>query len=135
MSVAVTVAGLRDFRRPRLWLTAWVTMIVVVVIVCVLPMQTLSPSIDHVDKIEHVAGYATLAGYAVMLFGTRRAQASAACGLLVLGLALEGVQGWLPWRSAELLDVAANAFGVLLGSLLAMTPASRVLQRLDQAWR
>ncbi len=110
-------------------------MITAVVVVCVLPMPTLSLSVDHVDKLEHVAGYATLAGYAAMLFGTRRAQASAACGLLVLGLALEGVQGWLPWRSADVLDVAANAFGVLLGSLLAMTPASRILQRLDQTWR
>jgi VanZ family protein len=84
------------------------------------------------DKLEHMLGYAALSGYAVMLFSERQAQRRAAVGLLLLGLAIEGAQGALTaTRSADAMDVLANAAGIGLGQLLQATPMARLLQRLD----
>lgn len=130
----MTTAGLRDFRRPRFWLGTWITMLAATVLVCLLPMPHSVPTVDHFDKFEHLAGYAILAAYAAMLFATPRARLRAGGMLILLGLALEGMQGWVPWRSADPLDAMANTVGVALGLLLAMTPASSALQRLDRCW-
>ncbi len=123
---------LRAFRRPRTWLLLWLAMAVATLIVCLLPMPKLVPSVDHFDKIEHLLGYAVFGAYAAMLFESCRAMRHALLGTIAFGLFVEGLQALVPWRSADGYDAVANTLGVLLGALVALTPASRWLLRLDQ---
>lgn len=118
-----------------MWLGLWIAALVLTVVICLLPMPAISSPSGHLDKVEHALGYAALAGWAAMLFGTRGARWAAGLGLVVLGVAIEGLQALLPWRSADLLDACANALGVLAGSLVTITPAARGLEWLDRALR
>ena len=120
-----------SLRRPRLWLGTWLALMALTVIVSLLPMPRVPVSIDHFDKVEHVAGYAVLAGYASMLFARRRALAWAA--VFALGVAIEGLQTLVPWRSGgDVPDMLANAAGVMLGAAVAFTPLRGLLPWLDR---
>lgn len=126
------MTALRAFRRPSLWLGAWIAMLLATVLVCVAPMPQIAPRVDHFDKIEHVAGYALLMAYAVMLFATRRALGMAAAGLLALGGLIEALQSMTSWRSADAADLLANALGVALGLGVAATPLRALLLAVDR---
>jgi VanZ family protein len=121
---------LRDFRFPRVWLGAWLLALLATLVICLLPMPKVSLGIDHLDKIEHALGYAVLAAWAAMLFATRRVLVWVAPGLLLWGIAIEGLQALVPWRSASFADVLANTVGVLIGSGVAFTPWVNALQSL-----
>lgn len=125
------MSSLRDFRRPRLWLGAWLFAIVTVIVFSLTPPPRMSVP-HNFDKVEHLTSYGVLSIGAVLLFATWRARLRAAAGLVLLGIALEFAQALLTTtRSGDPLDAAANTTGVLLGLLLAFTPAARWLQRLD----
>jgi VanZ family protein len=109
--------ALRPLRWPRLWIAAWIAMIAVVLIGSLLPAQRLPPpAFDGVDKLQHLLGYALLAGYAVLLFARTRLQLFAMAGLVALGIGIEFAQDALTTsRRADVADVGANTLGVLLG--------------------
>jgi VanZ family protein len=122
---------LRPFHRPALWVGLWLAAIAATVVVCLLPPPPMA--VPHgLDKLEHVMGYAALSAGAVWLFAGMRGQCRAAAGLVALGVALEWAQGALTTtRLADPADAVANTVGVLLGLVLAATPAARWLERLD----
>lgn len=122
--------GARALRRAGVWHAVGWGLVVALVVLCVVPEPPDPVGVRGADKLYHVLGYAGLAGWWVQLY--RRPQVWRwLSGLLVLGVALEGVQALLPWRSAEALDAVANAVGVGVGALLACTPLARVLERLQ----
>lgn len=63
------------------------------------------------DWAQHALGYAML--MATLMAGQRRRRVWwSAVALILLGAALEGVQGWLGYRSAEFKDLLADAVGI-----------------------
>ena len=125
---------LRPFRRPVLWVGLWLAAIVATIVACLLPPPAVAVP-QHFDKFEHVVGYTALSVGAVWLFAGMRGQCRAAAGLIALGVALEWAQGALTsTRLADPADALANAAGVLLGLVVASTPAATWLQRLDARW-
>lgn len=70
------------------------------------------------DKFDHLSGFAAMAWLAVVGHGAYRRWPSAGA-LLGYGVLIELVQLVVPGRSAELLDVLADACGIGLGLLLA----------------
>jgi VanZ family protein len=122
---------LREFRRPRLWLGLWALAIATVVVLSLTPPPAMAVP-RNFDKVEHFLGYGLLSAGAVGLFADRRGQWRAAAGLVAMGILLEFAQGLLTaTRMADPADAMANATGVGLGLLLALTPAARWLQGLD----
>ena len=74
------------------------------------------------DKLGHLAAYGLLMFWFARLYRTRLWYA---VGLVAMGVALEGLQGALGYRSYEVADMAANTAGVLLGwgaSLVVLRP-------------
>lgn len=126
--------GLRALRWPRWWLATWIVLMLLTVVVSLLPMPRVPVPIDHFDKIEHCIGYLLLAAYAAMLFEAARARRLAYFAVFALGVLIEGLQTLVPWRSGgDVADMAANAAGVLLGSLVATTPLRQALQWFERA--
>ncbi len=75
------------------------------------------PQIDLAqgDKLGHLAAYGTLMVWFALLYPARRTRIACAGAFVALGVALEFVQGALGYRTFDVLDMAANTAGVLLG--------------------
>jgi VanZ family protein len=123
---------MRDFRHPWLWLGIWCAALAATLVVCLVPLPAMDAPVLRFDKLHHALGHALLAAWAAMLFMDRRTLLLAIAGLLLFGVAIEGLQALLPWRSAELLDIAANALGVALGAAIAATPVARTLLHVER---
>ena len=71
------------------------------------------------DKANHWLAFSTLAITACLAFPhARRRYAGVALGLLAFGVFIELVQSQIPSRSAEVLDVVADSFGIGAGLLV-----------------
>jgi hypothetical protein len=87
------------------------------------------------DKLVHVLAYAVLALGAVQLFARVRPLALAGAALMLLGYALEVLQGELTLtRQFDPGDALANGLGVLLGLALRETSFAGLARRLDARW-
>jgi len=82
------------------------------------------PQVDvaHGDKMGHFAAYALLMFWFAQLY---RRPAAYAAGFIAMGVGLEIAQGALGFRLYDLVDMVANALGVLAG-----WGAARVLPRI-----
>ncbi len=114
-----------ELRYRRLWFACGVALAVLISIVCWVPMREL-PKIESVsDKLEHFVAFGLLAFW----FGSivvRRDLAWLAIALVGFGGLIElGQAAMRLGRQAEFLDLVADAIGVLLGLLLALTPLGR----------
>jgi VanZ family protein len=98
----------------------WIGTLLLVVVASLLPMPSMAEMPAHSDKFAHFAAYATLGLLAMLSLSGMRKSVLAAAAMVALGIAVELVQGVLPWRSFEWLDIAANTIGVLAGSALAL---------------
>lgn len=126
------LASLQPLTAPRFWLALWWCAWGVVLVASLLPMPRMDLDVSHGDKWLHVIAHAVLAGYAWMLFRPGQDRRAAVVALVCLGLAIEGLQGLLPWRSADLLDLAANLLGTGLGCLLAGLCLEGMLRGIDR---
>lgn len=128
-------AALKPLRRPRLWLGLWIAAIVALIVVCLIPLNSLPPLPENSDKVEHLLGYFLLAAAAVQLFGSRLALSLAAVGLVALGIGVEFAQGYTAYRSSDPADALANTLGVLLGMATVVTPWRDLLLRMEKRLR
>jgi VanZ family protein len=74
-----------------------------------------------VDKVGHAlafAGLAAFVGFALPTLSARRRLVVAASASTGVGALVELVQSALPYRSAEWLDLLADALGAVLGALV-----------------
>ncbi|MBP3975688.1 VanZ family protein [Pseudoxanthomonas spadix] len=126
----VSIGAIKPVRWPALWFGGWVLAMVLVVTTCLLPGEDLPKVAEGMDKLEHAGAFAVLAAWAVQLFATRRALLRAAAWLVILGVLIELLQGWFTAdRTPDAIDALADASGVLLGLLVALTPARDLLLR------
>ena len=97
-----------------LWLALGWAMVVAVVWLSLTPSP---PKVDfqESDKLGHFVGYGTLMFWFSQLYAGRAARIGYAAGFAAMGVALEFAQGQLGYRTYEVLDMYANALGVLLG--------------------
>ncbi|AER54711.1 hypothetical protein DSC_00290 [Pseudoxanthomonas spadix BD-a59] len=126
----MSIGAIKPVRWPALWFGGWVLAMVLVVTTCLLPGEDLPKVAEGMDKLEHAGAFAVLAAWAVQLFATRRALLRAAAWLVILGVLIELLQGWFTAdRTPDAIDALADASGVLLGLLVALTPARDLLLR------
>lgn len=130
--MAPVSAALKPLRRPRLWLGLWIAAIAALIVVCLIPLDSLPPLPENSDKVEHLLGYFLLAAAAVQLFGSRRSLSLAAMGLIGLGIGIEFAQGYTAYRSSDPADALANTLGVLLGMATVLTPWRDLLLRMEK---
>lgn len=123
---------LRAARRPlrgfALWQAlAWVA-VGAVVYLSLVPNPPNIP-VTEGDKWGHTLGYALLMIWFVQLY-QRPLHARLGLGVLLLGIAMECMQGLTSYRSFEWWDMVADGGGVLVGWLLGGTALGMALQRM-----
>lgn len=74
------------------------------------------------DKWSHFLAYGGLMFWFGLLFSKPIGRLRIALGLIAMGVALEFLQRETGYRSFDVLDMAANSVGVLLGWVLVRTP-------------
>ena len=115
---------LTTLRYPRAWLCLGLLMALFITVMSLLPANNL-PSLGISDKIEHAAAYAVLAFWFASVMG-RWDYLYLFLALLAFGGGIEIAQGLMGLgREADLLDLAADAAGSVVGLGLAATPLGR----------
>jgi VanZ family protein len=79
------------------------------------------PSVEIPDKLAHFVAYAVLMFWFCFLYRSGKTRAAYGVLWIGMGIALEFAQGATAYRSYELADMAANALGVLVGALAALS--------------
>ena len=124
--------SLKPFHYPWAWMALWVLAIAIVVAGELLPGKDL-PSLSMSDKSEHFIAYALLSASAVQLFARRLSWAFVCLLLVLMGIALEFLQGSMGLgRSMDRYDALANTIGVLIGLTTAFTPLRDLLLWIDR---
>lgn len=77
------------------------------------------------DKWGHALAYATLMFWFGVLYPRLLVRLIYLGGFFLLGVALEGLQGLLPYRDASVLDALANLTGLLLALAVLQTALRR----------
>jgi len=70
------------------------------------------------DKLGHFAAYGLLTFVFCLIYDQRATRLAYAAGFILMGVALEFLQGMTGYRTFELLDMLADAAGVLAGMLV-----------------
>lgn len=115
---------LQDLRFARFWLVfGWIS-VIAALIVCILPARMVEvPGVN--DKFEHALGYVLLTLWFCGIY-PRRKYWAIALGYLLFGILIELLQGAMNWgRHADIHDVYADAAGIAIGLIIALTPVGR----------
>jgi len=117
-------------RHQSFWMAMSAVLVAAIVYASLMPNLSL-PVPGNFDKVEHFTSYCGLAVWFTGLYPRSRYWMVVA-GLLGLGLGLEVAQGLMQLgRSAEPLDMAANAAGVGVGLLLALSLTGNWARRVE----
>jgi VanZ family protein len=108
------------------WIAGWFGVALTVAFSLMPPV--LDSSGSHTDKLVHLTGYAVLMFWWAQLVVGQRWKLAVA--IVLLGIAIELLQGLTPNRQPDVLDALANSAGVLIGWLVArLLATSPVLPR------
>ena len=110
--------GGAPLRLRWLWWSLGVLLVVGVCVGSLLPGEIVIVPLSVGDKWLHAGSYLLLMVWFGGIYHTRRHLAVAGV-LFALGLVLDILQGTVRSRTFDLLDVAANAVGILVGLVLA----------------
>jgi VanZ family protein len=89
------------------------------------------PALHVGDKVLHAGSYFLLMVWFAGLYERRR-HVFIALVLVLLGLALDALQGSVSRRSFDLLDVAANAGGIAVGWVVSVSLLEGWCQRIER---
>ncbi len=119
----------------HLWLALSLCLVGLVVYLSLAPHPPTPLSFQNADKLEHGLAYASLAWCFCQIYLARHARVLVLVALISLGVALEFLQERTGYRTFDVLDMAANSVGVLLGYMLALTPLGRAFGLIEALMR
>lgn len=120
----------RDLRWFRVWLAFGICLIAAVFYFSLTP-SVLLPA-EHFDKLFHASTYALMMGWFVQLYRGRRSHLLLAIAFCTMGAGIEILQGFHPMRYFDVLDMLANAVGVVVVLVFAGGGFSTLLYRIEQ---
>lgn len=125
---------LRRFAHPRAWQALAGLIVAAIVVLSLSPPLYLQdvgvPSWN--DKAGHFLAYFALSAWCVQLFESAGDVRRCMLLALVLGACMEGLQSLTATRTADWMDMLANATGVLIGGATFLTPLANWLHRHDR---
>jgi VanZ family protein len=103
----------------------WIAAMLLVLVTALMPVPTLRELPSHTDKLVHLLCYFVLGLLAVLSQRGPGTRAAAAAAMAAFGIVVELLQGQLPWRSFEWMDIVANVIGVAIGGVIGSLVAWR----------
>ncbi len=117
----------------RTWIAVgW--LIIAAIVYLSLATLTVQINVQEGDKIGHLLAYGVLMAWWSQLYVSTASRWRLGTAFIVFGAAIELAQGLTPNRSPELLDLAADAAGVLLGWLASPPRVPNLHTRLTSAF-
>jgi VanZ family protein len=104
-----------NFRQRQIVFLFYIMLIAVVSLV---PSDSRSLPVKHIDKVGHFLAYVLMAVLALVSYEKRGGQISAVLLTVVIAILLEWGQSFVPGRLATLTDGVTNILGLLAGVLL-----------------
>jgi VanZ family protein len=117
-------------RLHRLWTAIGYLLIAFVVYSSLTPTPITIP-VEHGDKYGHMVAYGTLLLWFAQLHRGARSRLLWACAFVAMGIALEFAQRLTDYRTFEAADMIADAFGVLMGWVVAPPRSPWLLERIE----
>jgi VanZ family protein len=134
--VSTSSAAKADFvlslRHPWVWAGLGWALVIGVVVGSLLPGRMM-PTMSLSDKVQHAGAYFLLMIWFAGLY-RRSVHPIIALVLLLLGTALDVLQGTTRTRSFDLYDIAADAVGIVAGLVLSFWLLEGWCQRLERGW-
>lgn len=128
------VSDAAPLRLVRLWQTVGALLIGFVVYLSLTPFPIELP-VEQGDKYGHILAYATLMFWYAQLYPGQRVRMALAGAFVAMGIGLEFLQLLTDYRSFEIADMLADAFGVSVGWLAAPPRSPHVLRYIETRWR
>jgi len=122
----------RHLRFKRLWLMVGLLLVSGVTYASVSNVPAQVGSLFFNDKLTHVAVYACLMGWFAQIFRHDLTRLIFVVVLCAMGVGIEFIQAATPTRKFEVLDMIANASGVVLAWALAYTWFGTILWRFER---
>ncbi|MEE8370545.1 MAG: VanZ family protein [Sphingomonadales bacterium] len=97
----------------------WVLGVAVLLLISLLPKEVLDLEHPFSDKVLHFLAYLAVTLPGALAASSPKRMVLVGLGMVVLGLIIEVLQGYIPGRYPELLDGLANLLGVLTGAGIA----------------
>lgn len=128
-SAADPVEGVLRFKK--IWHSLAYLIILVIIVLSLIPDPDKITPFSASDKLLHTLAYAVSMFWFGLCFKRERLF-SLGAGLVLLGIALEFIQGQTGYRTMSLYDIIANCAGVLIGLALSFSRLSKSLQYIEQ---
>lgn len=118
---------IEHLRFRRLWLGLGLLLVALVTLGSVISVPPTVMVFMLQDKVLHTLAYACLMAWFAQIYRHDLTRLVLAIVLTGMGIAIEFIQGMVPHRQFDLLDMIANTSGVLLAWALAYTWVGNVL--------
>ena len=128
-SVAIQVDAV--LRYKNIWCTIAYLIVLVIIVLSLIPEPDKITPFSASDKLMHTVAYAVSMLWFGLIYKRRKILVIGA-GLILLGIALEIIQGQTGYRTMSLYDIIANFAGVLIGLVLSFSRLSNALQYVEQ---
>ena len=122
----------RDLRFQRIWRSVAFMNIGIIIILSLIPGPEDIPQIFGLDKVLHIFAYAFSMFWCNMCYRDKKYIILFTTGLILMGMALEIVQGVIGYRMMSIYDMIANSIGVFFGLVLARTRLSLLLSYVEK---
>ena len=117
-----------------MWLLLGWLLVLLVIYLSLTPAPITLPMREG-DKLSHALAYFVLMSWFANLYSGASVRAGFGAGFTTLGVILEFVQLWTGYRSFEVTDMAASAFGVAVGWVAAPPRLPNYLSLAERLWR
>lgn len=120
--------AIRHLRFSRVWIAVGVLLLVAVTLASVVTLPTHNNFFMLQDKVLHMLVYAFLMGWFAQIFRHDLTRLALVAGFVLMGIGIEFLQGMVPARQFDVLDMIANTSGVVLAWALGYTWVGNILQ-------
>lgn len=128
---ATGMMNITHLRFKALWVSIGILMLATVAIASVISLPAPVKSVMLHDKLLHTVAYAALMGWFAQIYRHDLTRLLLAVALVLMGIVIEFIQGTVPQRQFDVLDMVANTSGVLLAWALAYTWVGHVLEKVE----
>jgi VanZ family protein len=121
----------QHLRYKRLWLLVGLLMVCIVMLLSVIDVP---PPVKYAmahDKLVHLFVYMALTGWFSQIFRHDLTRLLFVCFFVAMGVGMEFLQGMVPSRQFDVLDMVANSCGVLLAWALSYTWVGELLAQFE----